>query len=273
VTIELDSEPLPTDDVPDDFAKALSHDKQASAAWETLRPSRKREYVKLITSPKQAETRARRLRKAIDELSSGTAAPVRAPVKVPNAELIGARARDELDGDLAREGARGRSAFKVPAPGWLFAGCRRPREGSPLYPICGLRCGSQDTEAGRSRSRLSTDRRVLPVHNLSGALARPPRTALSTCANREASKTRAASTSPGQVMLGHRAHDVLSAWSGFVGGEMAVRCAPAFRRLVSLVEYADVSARRRGCRVRGRGRFSRARHLKAQRPRPAPRSS
>lgn len=81
VTIELDSEPLPTDDVPDDFAKALARDKRAGAAWETLRPSRKREYVKLVTSAKQPETRARRLRKAIDELSSETEARVRAPRK------------------------------------------------------------------------------------------------------------------------------------------------------------------------------------------------
>ena len=79
ITIELDTEPLPTDEVPADLAAALAKNKRAGAAWETLRPSLKREYVKLITSAKQAETRERRLKKAVDELSSGTATRAKYP--------------------------------------------------------------------------------------------------------------------------------------------------------------------------------------------------
>lgn len=68
VTIELDDEPLPTDVVPDDLAAALAKNNRARKAWETLRPSLKREYVKAITEAKRVETRARRVQKVIDEL-------------------------------------------------------------------------------------------------------------------------------------------------------------------------------------------------------------
>src|SRR5215510_336058 len=39
VTIELDDEPLPTDVVPDDLARALSEDRKASASWGKLAPA------------------------------------------------------------------------------------------------------------------------------------------------------------------------------------------------------------------------------------------
>lgn len=68
VTIELDDEPLPTDVVPDDLAAALAKNARARKAWEVLRPSMKREYVKAITGAKRVETRERRLKTVIEAL-------------------------------------------------------------------------------------------------------------------------------------------------------------------------------------------------------------
>jgi hypothetical protein len=67
VAIEIDDEPLPTDVVPEDFAKAIAKNKAIAAAWERLRPSHKR--VKAILDAKKPETRARRIAKAIEILS------------------------------------------------------------------------------------------------------------------------------------------------------------------------------------------------------------
>jgi bifunctional DNA-binding transcriptional regulator/antitoxin component of YhaV-PrlF toxin-antitoxin module len=72
VTIELDREPLPTDTVPDDLAAALKKSSKARAAWKTLRPSLKREYVKSISSAKKPETRSRRVKQTLVELAEGT---------------------------------------------------------------------------------------------------------------------------------------------------------------------------------------------------------
>src|SRR5262245_59513213 len=69
VSIELDDEPLPTDTVPADLAKALKRNKVALAAWTRLRPSLRREHVKSVTSAKKAETRARRVDKVIASLT------------------------------------------------------------------------------------------------------------------------------------------------------------------------------------------------------------
>jgi ribosomal protein L11 len=69
VTIELDDEPLPTDVVPDDLAKALQGNKPAATAWKLLRPSLRREHVKQILEAKRPETRARRVAKAIELLT------------------------------------------------------------------------------------------------------------------------------------------------------------------------------------------------------------
>jgi hypothetical protein len=69
VTIELDDEPLPADVVPDDLAAALAKSARARKAWQVLRPSLKREYVKAITGAKRIETRERRLKTVIEQLS------------------------------------------------------------------------------------------------------------------------------------------------------------------------------------------------------------
>ncbi|HEX5047769.1 MAG TPA: YdeI/OmpD-associated family protein [Gammaproteobacteria bacterium] len=67
VTIELDAEPLPTDAVPDDLAKALKR-AGASAAWRSLRPSLKREHVQSLLDAKKPETRERRVAKIVAAL-------------------------------------------------------------------------------------------------------------------------------------------------------------------------------------------------------------
>jgi hypothetical protein len=68
VTIERDDQPLPTDTVPSDLARALKRNRAASAAWKALRPSRKREHVKSVADAKKPETRKRRIEKIVAEL-------------------------------------------------------------------------------------------------------------------------------------------------------------------------------------------------------------
>jgi hypothetical protein len=75
ITIELDDEPLPTDVVPDDLARALRSDAKAAVSWEKLAPSVRRDHVKSVLEAKKAETRARRVAKIIDTLRKGI--PVR----------------------------------------------------------------------------------------------------------------------------------------------------------------------------------------------------
>lgn len=71
VTIEADDEPLPTDAVPPDLARALAGVSTAAAAWKTLAPARRRGYVGEVIGAKQAGTRARRIAKIVDALRGG----------------------------------------------------------------------------------------------------------------------------------------------------------------------------------------------------------
>jgi hypothetical protein len=64
ILLDLDSEPLPGDDVPADLLAAIRKN-QATAAWEKLPPSHKREHVNAVLDAKKPETRARRIEKAI----------------------------------------------------------------------------------------------------------------------------------------------------------------------------------------------------------------
>ena len=57
--------------VPDDFVAALGKNKKSRATFETLSPSHRREYTEWITQAKRAETRARRIKAAIEWLSAG----------------------------------------------------------------------------------------------------------------------------------------------------------------------------------------------------------
>jgi hypothetical protein len=73
VSIEADTEPLPTDAVPDDLAKALKRSASVAAAWTRLRPSLKREHVKSLLEAKKADTRTRRLHKIVSSLAASPA--------------------------------------------------------------------------------------------------------------------------------------------------------------------------------------------------------
>jgi len=69
VSIEADDEPLPTDVVPPDLARALKRRAGDAAAWERLRPSLKREHVGSLLQAKKEETRARRVEKIVASLA------------------------------------------------------------------------------------------------------------------------------------------------------------------------------------------------------------
>jgi hypothetical protein len=71
ITIELDDQPLPTDFVPDDLARALARVATAAAAWKQLAPARRRGYAGEVIGAKQAETRARRITKIVEALRGG----------------------------------------------------------------------------------------------------------------------------------------------------------------------------------------------------------
>ena len=68
VTIAIDDEPLPTDTVPADLARALGRQARLAAAWQRLAPSRRRQYIKEILAAKQPETRARRIARTVELL-------------------------------------------------------------------------------------------------------------------------------------------------------------------------------------------------------------
>jgi bifunctional DNA-binding transcriptional regulator/antitoxin component of YhaV-PrlF toxin-antitoxin module len=68
VDIELDTEPREVS-VPADFTEALDHDAEARRQFNELSYSNKRRYVLSIEDAKTAETRQRRIAKAVSELA------------------------------------------------------------------------------------------------------------------------------------------------------------------------------------------------------------
>jgi hypothetical protein len=70
VEIELDTEPREIT-VPSDLADALAADTEAGTFFNSLTYSQKRWYVEPIEQAKKAETRERRLAKALDMLREG----------------------------------------------------------------------------------------------------------------------------------------------------------------------------------------------------------
>ncbi len=67
VTLALDLDER-TVETPPDLAAALAKDKEAAQAWERLSFTHKREHVEAILGAKKAETRARRVAKALELL-------------------------------------------------------------------------------------------------------------------------------------------------------------------------------------------------------------
>lgn len=70
VTLELDTAPREVT-LPEDFKKALANNKKAQAFFNTLSYSGKQKYVLPIAQAKTAETKQRRIEKAISDLSAG----------------------------------------------------------------------------------------------------------------------------------------------------------------------------------------------------------
>jgi hypothetical protein len=71
VTIEIDDEPLPTDVVPGDLARALAQEPRAAASWQKLAPAVRRGYVKNVVDAKQPQTRVRRVERIVETLEKG----------------------------------------------------------------------------------------------------------------------------------------------------------------------------------------------------------
>lgn len=73
-TVELQIAPASRElesKVPADLGKALNAAPGAKAVWKDITPIARRDWIQWITSAKQAETRARRIRNACDMLGSG----------------------------------------------------------------------------------------------------------------------------------------------------------------------------------------------------------
>lgn len=70
VVMERDEEPRVVTP-PEDLARALNANRQARAAWEKLSYSHQKEYARAVEEAKRPETRARRIEKALAELSAG----------------------------------------------------------------------------------------------------------------------------------------------------------------------------------------------------------
>jgi hypothetical protein len=75
VVMSLDAEPRGDDVPPEILAEALRNDPVAAATWDALAPSHRREYVGYIKEAKKDETRARRVRRTIDELAGRNPKP------------------------------------------------------------------------------------------------------------------------------------------------------------------------------------------------------
>jgi len=69
LTIEADPEPLPSDTVPPELARALRASAAARAGWEVQSPAHRREHVKYIVEAKKPETRVRRVARTIETLA------------------------------------------------------------------------------------------------------------------------------------------------------------------------------------------------------------
>jgi len=65
----------PEPKLPADLRKALAAAPPARAAWKDITPAARRDFIHWVVSPKQAETRARRIRTACDMLAKGKRRP------------------------------------------------------------------------------------------------------------------------------------------------------------------------------------------------------
>lgn len=70
VEMELDTQPRVVE-MPPDLAKALKANKAAKAFWDKLSYTHQKEYANWVTEAKKAETRERRIIKAVEMLAKG----------------------------------------------------------------------------------------------------------------------------------------------------------------------------------------------------------
>jgi hypothetical protein len=76
VEVEMDRDDTPREvNVPPEFQKELDADDVARAAYEQLSFTHRREYAEWITSAKRADTRERRLARALEMLRAGEKTP------------------------------------------------------------------------------------------------------------------------------------------------------------------------------------------------------
>ena len=61
--------------MPADLRRALTSDAKSLALWEDITPLARNEWICWVTSPKQAETRARRIRVGMDKMHKGMRRP------------------------------------------------------------------------------------------------------------------------------------------------------------------------------------------------------
>lgn len=65
----------PLHSMPSDLKKALNSKSAVKAAWDSLTPLAKNEWICWVTSPKKPETRVKRIARALDDLASGKRRP------------------------------------------------------------------------------------------------------------------------------------------------------------------------------------------------------
>lgn len=70
VTLELDTEPREVE-VPDELATALASDAEATARFEAMAFTHRKEYARWIADAKRADTRERRVRQALEMIRGG----------------------------------------------------------------------------------------------------------------------------------------------------------------------------------------------------------
>jgi Bacteriocin-protection, YdeI or OmpD-Associated/Domain of unknown function (DUF1905) len=70
VALRLDSD-IPVSEIPRDFKAALSRNTAARSLFEKLPYTEKKEYIRWVMAARRVETRARRVRKAVDMIMKG----------------------------------------------------------------------------------------------------------------------------------------------------------------------------------------------------------
>lgn len=109
ITIERDDAER-TVTAPPDLAKALAKNAAAKKAWEALAPSHKREHANAILEAKRPETRARRIEKTVEMLTT-TGKPAR---PAPSTKPLSQRLHIKPGMKVAVLGAPKRFALDVP---------------------------------------------------------------------------------------------------------------------------------------------------------------